>query len=92
MQTVKELRAAGFKVRVIHKRRANDNGVIVFGNKRVLKPETVLHTGGNTTVEITAPNGATTSGHAECSLKDSFCRKTGLSVALGRALKQLQVS
>lgn len=92
MKSVKELRAAGFKVRVSHKRRANNNGTIVFDNKRCLKPETVLHTGGNTTVEITAPNGATTSGYAECSLKDSFCRKTGLSVAMGRALKQLQVS
>lgn len=49
--------------------------------------------GGKTIIEVTVPQGsgilpATVTGVAECSLKDNYCKRTGIQVALGRAVKQ----
>ena len=46
--------------------------------------------GGRTDVEIISPNGAAFHGNAVCSESDSFNRRLGLQIALGRAVKQMQ--
>jgi hypothetical protein len=46
--------------------------------------------GGQTRIDITTPEGITETGIAKCSQKDSFNRRLGNEIALGRALKALQ--
>jgi len=89
--SVASLRQSGFKVRVNHFRQYKDGdktgytkymagliGSNVLGD--------VLPRGGLTTVEVTSPTGETFIGEARCSDKDSFNRKLGVKIALGRAL------
>jgi len=78
--TIKQLRQNGYKVRVMHSR--------VYE-----KPDYILMAkGGTTEIEVTTPDGAqTVKGVAICSAEDCFNRKTGNQIALGRALKQLEV-
>jgi len=48
--------------------------------------------GGSTTIELTTPDKQhTVFGEAVCSLEDNFDHKVGNSIALGRALKELEV-
>lgn len=75
-KTVKELRQAGYRVRVMHGRMFNPFGV---------SPK-----GGSTVVEIMSPEGVTAKGKAECSKEDNYCRKVGVAISLGRALKELE--
>lgn len=49
----------------------------------------VASCGGSTVVEITTPNGVEITGEAVCSTKDSFNKKLGTQIALGRALTSL---
>jgi hypothetical protein len=87
--TIKKLRQAGFKVRVIHARRYEPFGT------RVLKmsgstTNSVLSKGGRTTIQITTPDKQVdVEGIADCSVQDSFNRKLGNSIALGRAVAKL---
>lgn len=46
--------------------------------------------GGSTCIQITTPDGVLTEeGLSECSMQDLFNRRTGTSIALGRAIKEL---
>lgn len=45
--------------------------------------------GGETIVQISLPDGRYLEGVAKCSLSDSYNRKVGVNIALGRALKNL---
>lgn len=78
--TIKTLRQSGYKVRVIHSR--------VY-----TKPEYNLQAkGGLTEIEITTPDHSqTVKGAAKCSDIDCFSRKVGNAIALGRALKMLNI-
>lgn len=80
MHTIKSLRQCGYKVRVLHSR--------VYE-----KPNYILQAkGGLTEIEITTPDKSlTVKGTAKCSDDDCFSRKIGNDVALGRALKQLNL-
>lgn len=71
--TVEELRRSGYKIRVHHHRRKNDEGI----NAR----------GGKTVVEVTTPDGRTLIGVARCSRRENFNKRLGVRIALGRALK-----
>jgi hypothetical protein len=75
---IHELRKAGYKVRVLHGRLSGRDGRI--------SPR-----GGFTAIELTTPDGKTSvAATAECSLKETFNRKIGNNIALGRAIKKLK--
>jgi hypothetical protein len=83
--TIKDLRQAGYKVRVLHTRqnwiKARATGHSIELNAR----------GGSTTIEVTTPDGKhNVVGKSVCSMEDNFNRKLGNSIALGRALQQLE--
>lgn len=73
MTTVKSLRQSGYKVRVNHQRKMQGEELSPFG--------------GLTRIEITTPEGKDLAGEAKCSTKDNYNKKIGVSIALGRALK-----
>jgi hypothetical protein len=75
MNTVKELRQAGYQVFVRHGRPTDEL------NKHFLPK------GGMTLVTIQKGDDVFT-GSATCSDHDPYNRKLGLTIALGRALKQ----
>jgi hypothetical protein len=91
MKTVKELRQEGYRVRVTHYR-----NISAFGVKQEefrAKDIREVHNaylfdliGGRTVVSITDKNGATYTGMA-VNKNDPFCYKTGVRIALERALK-----
>ena len=84
-KTIEQLRKTGYKVRVIHQRQ------YVPRWPYKLSPGTMLSSkGGYTRIDVTIPDGSVTvSGEARCSMEDSYNRKLGNSIALGRALSQL---
>jgi hypothetical protein len=45
--------------------------------------------GGNTIIEVTSPDGRNAIGASQCSEKESWNRKMGNQIALGRAMAQL---
>lgn len=45
--------------------------------------------GGNTIIEVTTPDGRNVIGTSKCSDKESWNRKMGNQIALGRAMAQL---
>lgn len=69
---VHDLRKAGYKVRVLHFRNDNGNGVSAKG--------------GETVIQITTPDGQELEGRAKCSDKERYNKRVGVQVALGRAL------
>lgn len=71
--TVSDLRACGYKVRVLHHRKMNPCGVSCKG--------------GTTVVQVRTPDGTELEGIAVCSKKENYNKKLGVSIALGRALK-----
>jgi len=82
--TIMQLRRSGYKVRVIHTRNFEKiqkiDGVYMGISSR----------GGKTRIEITTPSGEDVVGEAICSKEDNWNRKLGNSIALGRALQQIQ--
>lgn len=73
MVTVMELRRSGNKVRVLHYRKTLEDG-------------TVFCRGGHTVVEITTKDGRDLSGSSKCRDDERYDKKTGVRIALGRAL------
>jgi hypothetical protein len=45
--------------------------------------------GGTTIIEVTSPDGRNVIGASQCSEKESWNRKMGNQIALGRAMAQL---
>lgn len=99
--TIKSLRNSGYKVRVLHDRYLAPTkiGQAVPKNKLSHLTEArkkgleVAPKGGKTVIEVTAPQGSgilpeTVTGVAECNLVDNYCKRTGINIALGRAMKQ----
>jgi hypothetical protein len=85
MTNIKQLRQAGYKVRVLHKR--NYNTIQRLGGYS----KEVAPKGGETYIEITTPDKRlTTAGASLCSDKDLFNRRTGNIIALGRAIKEME--
>lgn len=85
--TIEKLRRAGFKVRVLHARHYGTADITrMSGYEKRLSSK-----GGDTRIEITTPDKQTTVvGIAKCSLQDSFDRKLGNQIALGRALTEFE--
>lgn len=86
-----KLRMLGFRVFVNHKRISKNRWVSVNSITKVLTPM-VMPKGGKTVVEIHSPDGKAFIGEAVCSKSDSYNKKRGLAIALGRAVKQLSAS
>lgn len=83
--TIQSLRQAGFKVRVLHTRNKETTPHVGFKSTTRVSSK-----GGSTKIEITTPDAETTVvGVAKCSDKDSFNRKLGNEIALGRAVAKL---
>ena len=83
--TIKELRQSGYKVRVIHTR--NIDKIQKIGGVA----HVISNFGGHTKIEVTTPDmQKTTIGEAVCSIKENFNKRIGNSIALGRAIVQLQ--
>ncbi len=83
--TIEKLRKAGFKARVMHTRHYETvtRGLGEPYNRLSCK-------GGTTKIEVTTPDKTiTVDGSAKCSVEDSFDRKLGNSIALGRAVSKL---
>ena len=76
--TIKQLRQQGYKVKVLHFRH--------------LQTLTDFHArGGSTTIELTTPDKTKmVIGKSVCSLGDNYNRKVGATIAIGRALKELE--
>ena len=85
---VHELRKNGYKVRVIHKRKLNNNDRNLYHRREIKFSENISPKGGQTTVEILTPDGREFSETAKCSHLDSFNRKVGITIALGRIAKK----
>lgn len=69
--TIKELRKAGYKVRVLHHRVPSAWGLYSAR-------------GGTTEIIIDSPSGQHFEGQAKCSEKDNYNKKLGVRIALGR--------
>jgi hypothetical protein len=83
--SIKDLRRAGYKVRVYHQRMYKSFGK--FNEISVLSPK-----GGKTTIEITTPDKQhNVITEAVCSKEDNFNHKLGNAIAVGRALEKLKV-
>jgi hypothetical protein len=104
MKTVEQLRKEGYKVKVTHRRVYGvgiSNEIDTYLLSRFEKDDLINNRGANvsppweyggeTVLTLTTPDGTqTVQSTAECSDKDNFNRKKGLTIALGRALSQLQ--
>lgn len=92
--TVKELRKQKYTVKVEHKRYINNFSTLMTKHEAMSQGFKPLHFspfGGKTSVTVTTPdNNTSVTGESLCSLKDPFDKKLGLTIALGRALKQLK--
>lgn len=80
-KTVKELRQSGYKIKVIHYRLYVDK----FDYN-----EGISAKGGRTELLLMSPEGIQIKAEAKCSPKDNYCRKTGVAIALGRAVKSIK--
>jgi hypothetical protein len=85
METVKSLRQSGYKIRVIHHRLHGKGDVEKFDWRGG-----ILAKGGRTELFLISPEGIQVKAEAKCSPKDNYCRRTGVAICLGRALKELE--
>lgn len=96
--TVKQLRQAGYKVRVMHYRHVSgeENPISTYYIRLESKHDNlqaVLPYGGITIVTIKLPiddRFEEIVGIAECSRKEQFSYKTGLNIAIGRAIQSIK--
>lgn len=93
--TVHELRKVGLKVRVEHRRRYYDpvNGrwsyLTRYERENSELPEYVrMHEKGGKTVVQLNVKGTEYVGIADCSKNDSYNRRLGTKIALGRAIEE----
>jgi hypothetical protein len=91
--SVHSLRKQGYKVRVLHSRRAlfpksHYYAAHLFGDSL---PLSVLDAkGGLTRIEITTPDNKFYIGESRCSNKENFNHKLGNKIALNRALSVIE--
>lgn len=79
-ETVESLRKKNYKVRVFHFRNCADIPKYANHNPK----------GGRTEVQVESPDGIVVVGEAKCSKKENYCKKVGVKIALGRAMKRLE--
>jgi hypothetical protein len=83
--TIENLRRGGYKVRVIH-------GCFASEQEASSIPDNIRNAASRyTRIEVTdQASGLSAEGWAYCSVKDNWNRKLGNSIALGRAMDNLQ--
>lgn len=97
--TVAELRKRGFKVKITHIRRVVASThyeklcyISEIPKSELMVPYRLCAMGGITVVDLFQPdhpeNAPCFHGEAHCSKLDAYNRKTGVQIALGRALKE----
>ncbi len=91
--TVETLRKNKYKVRVIHRRYyKKDNVSLLLSEKDYAATKEhcpgfeLQLKGGLTIVNVRTPDGQEKNGVSICHGIDNFCRKTGLNIAISRAL------
>ncbi len=84
-ETLTILKDCGFRVHVKHYRFTQD--FTGLWARHELFEEKPVPKGGLTTVTIYCPTGTVIHGEARCSRKDTFNKRLGVTIALGRALK-----
>ena len=93
--TIYELRKAGLKVRVNHRRRIGDshNQLDPLLDMKTIREENLQNKinakGGQTTIELTDLNNKTWESSAYCNIIDSFNKKIAIRICLGRLAKQM---
>jgi hypothetical protein len=88
MKTVEQLRKDGFKVKVLHSRKYYSHILPDLSSDYDLK---IDPRGGHTKVVLTDPTGRTVESIAKCSTQDNYSKKIGRDIALGRALKEINL-
>lgn len=88
-ETIAGLRENGYTVKVSHRRILAGTKYTTTISKKGAHAVgvTVEPRGGRTAVTIWKGDGLVARGEALCSQRDNFCRRRGLEIALGRALK-----
>lgn len=86
MNTVKQLRQIGYKVKIEHYRLLSKGGYIPYSRKT---KGAINNNGGFTVATITNPEGVTKKGVAACSKEDQFCYKSGAKLAMKKAMEEL---
>lgn len=87
-QKINELKSQGFDVVIRHRFRGGVGHQAILSSENpivILKGGTNKPIQGICTVDITAPDGTSSSGTAICT--DQYCRRRGVEIALGRAVK-----
>ena len=99
--SVHELRKQGARVRVVHMReyaiefskrylssKRDQEAFMASEFTKLEMPKPVcLPRGGKTIVDITLANGVELHGEANCAKNDMFCRRVGLTIAIGKAIR-----
>ena len=100
--TVAQLRQKGFKVHISHIRRAVAHAhvvklcqaQVVADSPLAMVPYELAPTGGITVVDLLGPNHPENQpcfhGEAHCYKKDTYNKRVGVQIALGRALKEAE--
>lgn len=95
MKTIQSLRQEGNKVRVMHERYVSATS---FGAPYLMPlhkirengwQNTILSTGGKTTIQLTTKDGRDFESVAKCCPKDSFNRHVALNKAVGRLVGKM---
>lgn len=92
LPSIHQLRKSNYKCRIIHKRYYEGYGLL---SKREMEDvifqkhckSRISPKGGCTLIEITTSTGENFKSEAVCSQKDSFNRRIGLQICLGRISK-----
>jgi hypothetical protein len=87
-EIISKLRLAGYQVRIRHERAYREVWVNASSTCKVLELQ-LDPMGGTTIVCISNPEGDVTCGMAGCRSDESYCKKFGVEVALGRAIKSM---
>lgn len=87
MTTVQLLRDNGYKVRVTHYRYYTNTKLLRRSEANQQGFNQPKPNGGKTVVEVRTPDGTELVGNSVCSCSDSYNRKFGVKIALGRALR-----
>ena len=86
--SIHQLRKQGYKIRVIHFRLPGPQPIQKLRESKT-PPESK---GGITRIELTTPDGKDYQAEAKCSKQDSFNRRIGNQICLGRIFKQIENS
>jgi hypothetical protein len=95
--SVQILRQSGYKIRVTHKRKIDKivNNVYdvmsLYDIRQNNLQSLTLPKGGQTTIEVTTPDKKDYTIHSYCNEADTYNRRIGVNICIGRLVKQLNL-